>query len=232
MADNENEFLQMGVSPELYEALERDFKEVLQSMVGEKTMERFKAEYEKLHRALKTSYDSEKRLVRQVKDLNEIIVQNAARVKAAIKLTQEDSSTIGLLKKEVDKAWKLVETAKEKEEKARKIISELKSEIAQLHKTVELGSGLQFNQDNTVQQLMQKKQEMETQLSHKHEQIQALTEQKQAAEDRADRLDVDLEKQKADNVSLIKSFDAKKEEHLREERKVKTLEITDQKQKE
>jgi len=34
-----------------------------------------------------------------------------------------------LLKKEVDKAWKLVETAKEKEEKARKIISELKSEI-------------------------------------------------------------------------------------------------------
>jgi hypothetical protein len=87
MADNENEFLQMGVTPELYEALERDFKEVLQSMVGEKTMERFKAEYEKLHRALKTSYDSEKRLVRQVKDLNEIIVQNAARVKAAIKLT-------------------------------------------------------------------------------------------------------------------------------------------------
>lgn len=59
-----------------------------------------------------------------------------------------------------------------------------------------------------------------------------MTEQKQAAEDRADRLDVDLEKQKADNVSLIKSFDAKKEEHLREERKVKTLEITDQKQKE
>jgi chromosome segregation ATPase len=165
MADNENEFMQMGVTPELYEALERDFKEVLQSMVGEKTMERFKAEYEKLHRALKTSYDSEKRLVRQVKDLNEIIVQNAARVKAAIKLTQEDSSTIGLLKKEVDKAWKLVETAKEKEEKARKIISELRTEIAQLHKTVELGSGLQFNQDNTVQQLMQKKQAMEDQLS-------------------------------------------------------------------
>jgi hypothetical protein len=45
----------------------------------------------------------------------------------------------------VDKAWRLVETAKEKEEKARKIIGELKSEIAQLHKTVELGSGLHFS---------------------------------------------------------------------------------------
>jgi len=135
----------MGVAPELYEALERDFKDVLQSMVGEKSMERFRAEYEKLHRALKTSYESEKRLVKNVKELNEIIFGNAARVKAAIKLTQEDSTTIGLLKKEVDKAWRLVETAKEKEEKARKIIGELKSEIAQLHKTVELGSGLHFS---------------------------------------------------------------------------------------
>jgi hypothetical protein len=48
-----------------------------------------------------------------------MISGNATRVKAAIKLTQEDSNTIGMLKKEVDKAWKLVETAKEKEEKAR-----------------------------------------------------------------------------------------------------------------
>jgi len=29
MADNEQDFLQMGVTPEMYEALDRDFKEVL-----------------------------------------------------------------------------------------------------------------------------------------------------------------------------------------------------------
>lgn len=157
MTENENEFLSMGVSAELYEQLERDFKDVLQSMVGEKTMDRFRTEYEKLHRALKTSYENEKRLVKNVKELNEIIVGNAARVKAAIKLTQEDSATIGLLKKEVEKCWKLVETAKDKEEKARKIIGDLRTTIAELHKTVELGSGLHFSQDNTVQQLMQAK---------------------------------------------------------------------------
>ena len=60
------------------------------------------------------------------KDLNETILQNAARVKAAIKLTTEDSTTIAILRKEVDKAWKLVEQAKNNEEKARKIISDLK----------------------------------------------------------------------------------------------------------
>ena len=46
------------------------------------------------------------------------------------------------MRREVDKAWKLVEQAKEKEEKARKIITDLRSEIAHLNKIVESGSGL------------------------------------------------------------------------------------------
>jgi len=125
MADqniSDNEFLSMGVDQAQYEALERDFRDVLNAMVGEKSMERFRQEYEKLHRALKASYESEKRLVRRCKELNDTIMGNATRVKAAIKLTQEDSQTIGVLKSEVNRAWKLVESAKEKEENARKII--------------------------------------------------------------------------------------------------------------
>jgi methylphosphotriester-DNA--protein-cysteine methyltransferase len=140
--------------------LERDFQEILNELVGDQTMERFRREYEKLHRALKTSYESEKRLVKKCKDLNEFNLQNAARVKAAIKLTQEDSSTIAILRKEVEKAWKLVETAKEKEEKAKKIISELKSEIGHLHNIVQQGSGLSIGQDNTVHNLMRQKEEL------------------------------------------------------------------------
>ena len=117
-------------------------------------MERFRKEYEKIHRSLKTSYESEKRLVKRCKDLNDTILQNAARVKGAIKLTQEDSQTIAVLRKEIDKCWKLVETAKDKEDKARKIIQGLKEEIAKLHKIVEQGSGLSLGQDNTVHKLV------------------------------------------------------------------------------
>jgi len=65
----------------------------------------------------------------------------------------------------VDKAWKLVETAKEKEEKARKLIQDLKSEIGHLHKIVEQGSGLAISQDNTVQKLMDSKQELKNELA-------------------------------------------------------------------
>ena len=60
-----------------------------------------------------------------------------ARVKGAIKLTQEDSNTIAVLRRESDKCWTLVETAKDKEDKARKIITNLKDEVAKLHKIVE-----------------------------------------------------------------------------------------------
>jgi hypothetical protein len=87
MTENQEDFLSMGVDPAMYEALEREFKDVLAAMAGEKTMERYRAEYEKLHRALKTSYESEKRLVKRCKELQDTIVQNATKVKAAIKLT-------------------------------------------------------------------------------------------------------------------------------------------------
>ena len=56
-------------------------------MQNEKNMDRYRNEYDKLHRALKTSYESEKRLVKRCKELQETIVQNATKVKAAIKLT-------------------------------------------------------------------------------------------------------------------------------------------------
>lgn len=140
-------------------------------MVGEKSMQRFQNEYEKLYRALKTSYESEKRLVKRCKELNETIVSNATRVKAALRLTQEDSSTISLLKKEVDRAWKLVETAKEKEEKARKIILDLRAEIGHLTKIVEGGTSLSVSAENNVQKMLEEKDSLKKELAKKTEMV-------------------------------------------------------------
>lgn len=169
-ATDEQAFISMGLDQQQYEKLEQDFKAVLESMVGEKSMTRFQNEYEKLYRALRTSYESEKRLVKRCKELNETIVGNATRVKAALKLTQEDSSTISLLKKEVDRAWKLVETAKEKEERARKIILDLRAEIAHLTKIVEGGTSLSVTADNNVQKMLDEKESLKKELAAKIEQ--------------------------------------------------------------
>ena len=53
-----------------FEALERDFQEVLSDMMGDQSLERFRLEYEKLHRALKKSHEQEKRLVKKCRELN------------------------------------------------------------------------------------------------------------------------------------------------------------------
>jgi hypothetical protein len=45
--------------------------QVLQELVGDKSLERFRAEYDKLHRALKKSHDSEKRLIKKCRELNQ-----------------------------------------------------------------------------------------------------------------------------------------------------------------
>lgn len=159
-------------------------------------MERFRKEYEKLHRALKTSYESEKRLVKRCKELNDTILQNAARVKGAIKLTQEDSNTIAVLRREIEKCWKLVETAKDKEEKARKIITGLKDEIAKLHKIVEQGSGLSLGQDNTVHKLMRAQEDLQKEVEVKKQQNEDLSNTNSNLNQKILKLENDLMKEK------------------------------------
>ena len=58
--------------------------------------------------------DNEKRLTKKVKELNGEIVGNAAKVQTALRLSEEDQNTIVTLKKEVEKAWKLVDASHEK----------------------------------------------------------------------------------------------------------------------
>jgi chromosome segregation ATPase len=218
------EFEEIGLDQQAYEALEKDFQEVLNELVGDQSMERFRNEYEKLHRALKTSYESEKRLIKRCKELNDTILANAARVKAAIKLTQEDSQTINLLKKEVDKAWKLVDQAKDKEEKARKIIQDLRAEIAHLNKIVEQGSGLSIGQDNTVHNLMRQKDELKRDSDKKQEQIDELTTQQNNLLEKLHKLENDIIKERDGAENLKKDLSNVRDEKVREERKNKTYE--------
>ena len=67
--------------------------------MGDRSLEKFRVEYEKLHRALKKSHDSEKRLMQKCRELNAEIVAHSAKVATALKLSQEDQATIASLKK-------------------------------------------------------------------------------------------------------------------------------------
>ena len=149
MGDKKDGMEDMGLEGSAFEALERDFQEVLQELVGDKSLERFRNEYDKLHRALKKSHESEKRLIKKCRELNQEIVANAAKVQTALKLSQEDQNTIASLKREIEKAWKMVDAAHEKEGRARETIQQLKHEIQNLSRLVEQGAGLSIGQENT-----------------------------------------------------------------------------------
>merc|ERR1711920_171137 len=101
-----------------------------------------------------------KHLIKKCRELNTEIVHNAVKVQTALKLSQEDQATITALKKEIERAWKMVETSHEKEQRAKDTIQNLKTEISKLGRLVEQGAGLSINQENMVNQLVQEKNDL------------------------------------------------------------------------
>ncbi|KAL3915697.1 MAG: hypothetical protein SGPRY_007119 [Prymnesium sp.] len=153
----------------------RTSSHVLQELVGDKSLERFRVEYDKLHRALKKSHESEKRLIKKCRELNQEIVANAAKVQTALKLSQEDQNTISSLKREIEKAWKMVDAAHDKEGRAKETIQQLKHEIQNLSRLVEQGAGLSIGQENTVNELIKVKTELAKERDTQALQIQVLS---------------------------------------------------------
>jgi predicted translin family RNA/ssDNA-binding protein len=80
-------------------------------------------------------------------------VNNASKVHTALKLSQDDQQTITTLRSEVEKAWKMVDTAQSKETSAKETITSLKEEIANLSGLVEKSAALTGTQEGMVQEL-------------------------------------------------------------------------------
>jgi chromosome segregation ATPase len=164
-----------GVSASTLEALERDFEDVIRDLGGEDNLERFRLEYEKLHRALKKSHESERRLVKKCQELSQEIMANAAKIQSAIKMSQNDHNTIEAFKAEIEKAWKMVDGAHEKETRAKTTIQELKKEAATLAALVEKGSALTHGQELSLAQLMDENKSLQEEREHLSNKIQQLT---------------------------------------------------------
>jgi len=185
-----------------FEALEKDFQEVLQELIGDKSLEHFRLEYEKLHRALKKSHESEKRLIKKCKELNSEIVSNATKVQTALNLSKDDQMTIQNLKKEIERAWKMVDASHEKEQRAKETIHNLKAEITNLNSLVEQGAGLSVNQENTVNSLITQRDDLLR---------------------TRDKLESQVQKMTNDNISLTETVQKHESEKLQGEVEVTNL---------
>mmetsp|Transcript_9189 Transcript_9189/g.18313 ORF Transcript_9189/g.18313 Transcript_9189/m.18313 type:complete len:872 (-) Transcript_9189:80-2695(-) len=223
-AEKKDGFEEMGLDGSAFEALERDFQEVLQDLVGDKSLERFRVEYEKLHRALKKSHESEKRLIKKCRELNQEIVANAAKVQTALKLSQEDQNTIASLKKEIEKAWKMVDASHEKEQRAKETIQALKGEITNLSRLVEQGAGLTLGQENTVNELSKQKEELTAERDNLTQQLVTARNEIVDLQDRCRTLDAEKQAHEADIMTLKEQIGKSKADVEREQRKKERLE--------
>ncbi|CAE7323721.1 CFAP58 [Symbiodinium sp. KB8] len=207
-----------------FEALEKDFQEVLQELIGDKSLEHFRLEYEKLHRALKKSHESEKRLIKKCRELNQEIVSNATKVQTALNLSKEDQATISNLKKEIERAWKMVEASHEKEQRAKETIHNLKVEIANLSHLVEQGAGLSVNQENTVNSLIEQRDELIKARDKLEAQVATLTHDNIVLTETAQRYESEKVQSEVEIADVKDMLNAKRTEEERETRRRDRLE--------
>ncbi|GFR69515.1 cilia- and flagella-associated protein 58-like [Elysia marginata] len=202
-----------------FEALEKDFQEVLTELTGDRSLEKFRLEYEKLHKALKKSHESERRLMQKCRELNAEIVANSAKVATALKLSQEDQATIASLKKEVEKAWKMVDAAHEKEAKSKETSHRLKTEIEQLSKLVEQGAGLTMGQEHSVNELLKIKEDLTKERDEQLVEITKLRENLAEANNLQQKLEEDKHEADEKIMELNQDIQVRNNEAQREARK-------------
>merc|ERR1711959_683185 len=94
-------------------------------------------------------------------------------------------------KKEIERAWKMVEASHEKEQRTKETIHNLKVEISNLSRLVEQGAGLSINQENTVNNLMQQKNDLIKQRDNYQGQVQSLTQMNTELNERVQKLDTE-----------------------------------------
>jgi chromosome segregation ATPase len=188
-----------------FEILEKDYIETLNELQADKAFEPFRIEYEKLHRALQKSHESEKRLIKKCRDLNSDITANATKVQIALKISQDDQQTIAALKREIEKATRLVEQSHEKEKQAKEIITTYKDEISELNATIDQGAGMSKTQEQAVNALLSQSEQL--------------------------RKERDLMRQNAETMQAVSAETFAKVQKIEEEKMASEVAISDVKQK-
>ncbi|KAL8587018.1 hypothetical protein ACOMHN_023408 [Nucella lapillus] len=193
-----------------FQTMEKEFQETLKELLGDQALGKFRAEYEKLFTALSKSHDNERRLMNRCRDLNTEIVANAGKVAASLKLSEDDTETIATLRQEIQRTWKLVDLAHEKETRSRETIGSLKEEIHNLSSLVEKGVGCLPGQETSLNELLKTKEELTRErdghlqeISHLREQLCGATDKVTAMEQHKTELDSKVFGVATDKVTAV-----------------------------
>lgn len=213
-----------AIDDSAFESLEKDFQDVLNQLTGSEGMDKFREQFEKLHKALKKSHDGEKRLMQKCRELNAEIVANSAKVATALKLSQDDQHTITELKKELDRVWKMADQANEKETRARETIQDLRLEVINLSKLVEQGANLTMGQEHSVNGLLKIKEDLTKEREDHLKEIAKLQEAAGNSSEIQSKLESEKNKAEEKIQELLQDIQIKNNDSQRESRKKEKME--------
>lgn len=216
-------FQDLDLTPTEYESFVRDFEQMLQEMKNDPTLEKFRQDYEKLHRTLKRSHEIEKRLIKKCKDLNKEIQVNARNVQEALRMAQKDNDEIQKLRNEVEQAWKLVDRHSEMDTKSKQMIQNLKAEILKLERIVEQGAGIAVDNKTTINDLMEEKKNLLKEREAQHATYTKLQAENAALTEKFLKLETDVSHLESEKKNIKEIIANSRSNADREERRKKRL---------
>lgn len=199
----------------LLDTLERDFNAVMEALSEDESAEHFRVEYEKLFHLLQRSHISEQSLVYKCQELTQELLSNAAKMQAAIKLSQGDHSTIEALKKEIEKAWRTVDLANDKDFRARETVKNLMEEIASLQNILEEGSRIPTDHA-TIDELKLENKRMQIEIDEMNKNIEKISKETSEALATKKQAETELATNAEEAQRITGRFELVKQEHRRE----------------
>ncbi|NXM30225.1 CFA58 protein, partial [Oxyruncus cristatus] len=204
-----------------FEALEKDSQEFISLLKRDEALEQFRLEYEKLLAVMKKSRENEKHLMGKCRKLSAELVEKSSKVAVLTKLSKDDEETISSLKTELEKSWKMVDTAYEKEQKAKETINSLQKEIARLNNLMKERAGQEYNVEELLElqeEVTKERDELLSEVVKLRQSLAEVTEQQEETEKAKNEAEQSV-------LQLQQDIQLRQNEELREARKKEKMEI-------
>ncbi|NXJ30146.1 CFA58 protein, partial [Dicrurus megarhynchus] len=203
-----------------FEALEKDSQEFISILNRDEALEKFRVEYEKLLAIMKKSRENEKHLMEKCRKLSAELVEKSSKVAVLTKLTKDDGETISSLKSELEKAWKMVDKAHEREQKTKETINSLKKEILRLNNLMKERAGQEYNVEDLLrfqEEVTEERDQLLSEVVKLRQSLTEITEQQQETEKAKNEAEESV-------LQLQQDIQLRQNEELREVRKKEKME--------
>ncbi|NXO14758.1 CFA58 protein, partial [Oriolus oriolus] len=203
-----------------FEALEKDSQEFISILNRDEALEKFRVEYEKLLAIMKKSRENERHLMEKCRKLSAELVEKSSKVAVLTKLTKDDEETISSLKSELEKAWKMVDKAHEREQKTKETINSLKKEILRLNNLMKERAGQEYNVEDLLrfqEEVTEERDQLLSEVVKLRQSLTEITEQQQETEKAKNEAEESV-------LQLQQDIQLRQNEELREARKKEKME--------